>query len=147
MFVGALSAGCSGGGGDTASTTAALLADGLRTELEGRGHSVVPLGVSERSLLSVGVEWWCASDIIVGVHEYADGDATRRDIARLEDPEFLAGTDFAAPPHFYAHDRLIVEVAGAHDVLAPTLVELLGHALAVDAFGFDPTLPCDELAR
>ena len=63
---------------------------------------------------------------------------------RLEDPGFFATSDFAAAPYFSAHDRLIVEVFGAHDDLAPVFVALLGPALPVRPFGLAPTLRCED---
>jgi hypothetical protein len=44
------------------------------------------------------------------------------------------GDDFVAAPHFYAHDRLIVEAVGVHDQIAPDLVELIAPKLGVGLY-------------
>jgi hypothetical protein len=140
----AILAACSDGGGSAGpSTTASGGTTELRTELDARGQTVESIG-SGSSPLSVDPEWWCVSGVVVGVYEYPDEDQASRDVQRLQGPAFFAASDFAAQPHFYARDQLIVQAFGAHDSLAPVLVELLGPELAIAAFGFAPTLACRD---
>jgi hypothetical protein len=87
------------------------------------------------------------SGIAVGVHAYANDAAMTADVRHLEAPGTFASIDFVAAPHFYAHDRFIVEAVGVHDQIAPDLVELLAPELGVSAFGFNPTIACDEFHR
>ena len=131
----------SSGAGDAVSRVAAF-----RSGLEARGHVVEPLATSQ-SFLSVDTEWWCVSQIPVGVHAYTNDAAMTADVRHLKAPGTFASIDFAAAPHFYAHDRLIVEAVGVHDQIAPDLVELLAPKLGVSAFGFNPTIACDEFRR
>lgn len=126
---------------DDASSSSAMTDSDLEVEtveelvgtLQTRGH-IVDMGLTiEDPLFSVSGTDIAVDTATVQVYEYADETTASSDAATIMANGYIVGNkalDWAAPPHFFQNDRLIVVYVGSDETLLDSLEETFGAQVA-----------------
>lgn len=107
--------------------------DGLVAAFRAQGARVAPGGAVEQPFFSAAGRFLGVNGEDVQVFEYGDSEAARAEAARVSPDGSAIGTArpfWAAPPHFYRRDRIIVLYVGEAAAVRAPLEAVLGPQFA-----------------
>jgi predicted small secreted protein len=107
--------------------------DGLAAALRTQGAMVQRGGPIDQPFLSIPGRFLGVNGEDVQVFEYRDAEAARAEAARVSPDGGAIGTSrpfWAAPPHFYRRDRVIVLYVGEAAAVRTQLEAVLGAQFA-----------------
>lgn len=107
--------------------------DGLVAALRAQGARIVPGGEVEQPFFSVAGRFLGVNGEDAQVFEYPDSGTARAEAARVSPDGSAIGTArpfWAAPPHFYRRDRVIVLYVGEAAAVRAPLEAVLGPQFA-----------------
>jgi hypothetical protein len=107
--------------------------EALAAALRARGAQVLPGEAVEQPFFSVAGRFLAVNGEDVQVFEYADAEAARAEAATVSPDGGTIGTAkpfWAAPPHFYRRDRVIVLYTGDAGRVRTPLEAVMGPQFA-----------------